>query len=374
MITFLDSCEDPWTHPPKFDISVSSDRFLRLYAFRNELLLFHHQKNSAMIGTRAAPTAAGAAMLAMLLEARLGETAWGIAPVGEVELAGVLELVMAVSFVDQDCPAAKSGDELATCALVIESEVDAESEVAREVVKSVGRIVDNESVNEGGNIEDAGTVGVVVTLATEVSCKADDGGSLVEDAWPADVCKGTFPGEPGTEVADGGWEFVADVSPLSFLLKGGVDSIMAVFEETKTEDGGLEVEVLEVALLLLSEAISAGFRSWLRSGAQCHPAIPFLQWLCDNDLSSCIKDSKADFSHQCTKLTIDTIETDEQNQQSSTFWQTGISSWNVKFMERIQKHPGVCPGAKRGFVGWPPKTAPAVQWFRWRFMRLVRLW
>jgi hypothetical protein len=70
---------------------------------------------------------------------------------------------------------------------------------------------------------------------------------------------------------------VADVSPLSFLLKGGVDSIMAVFEETKTEDGGLEVEVLEVALLLLSEAISAGFRSWLRSGAQCHPAIPFLQ-------------------------------------------------------------------------------------------------
>jgi hypothetical protein len=89
---------------------------------------------------------------------------------------------MAVSFVDQDCPAAKSGDELATCALVIESEVDAESEVAREVVKSVGRIVDNESVNEGGNIEDAGTVGVVVTLATEVSWKADDGGSLVEDA------------------------------------------------------------------------------------------------------------------------------------------------------------------------------------------------
>jgi len=73
-----------------------------LYAFPNELLLFHHQKNKAMIGTRTAPTAAGAAMLAMLLEDRLEEPASVVRPARAVELGGVLELAMAVLCVNEE--------------------------------------------------------------------------------------------------------------------------------------------------------------------------------------------------------------------------------------------------------------------------------
>jgi len=56
-----------------------------------------------------------------------------------------------------------------------------------------------------------------------------------------------------------------------------VEVIVAVVEVTKTEDDELEVRVARVALELLPDSISAGFRYWLRSGAQCHPAIPVVQ-------------------------------------------------------------------------------------------------
>jgi hypothetical protein len=154
-IAFLGSCEDPWADSPRFDISVSLDRFLRLYAFRNELLLFHHQKNNAMIGTRTAPTAAGAAMLAMLLEDRFEEPAdvvRGIAPVRELELAGVLEPAMTGPCENEADPVRGSDDEPAKMEEVIPGGFDSKGEEAWEKVET--------GVTEaGGDASGGGIVG-----------------------------------------------------------------------------------------------------------------------------------------------------------------------------------------------------------------------
>lgn len=101
---------------------MSFDRFLRWYALRNDLLRFHQQKNNTRIGTRTAPTATGAAMIAMLSEDPVEEPLCVIrgpgTAAGEVEVADLLELALVTPFVGEEYDEEVTDVELTTPEIV----------------------------------------------------------------------------------------------------------------------------------------------------------------------------------------------------------------------------------------------------------------
>jgi hypothetical protein len=270
------------------------DRFLRLYAFRNELLLFHQQKNNAIMGTITAPTAAGAAMIAMLVEDRLEAPPCIVRgagrAAGEVELAGVLELAMAVSYVGREYHETETDGELTTPDEVIEARLDWEKEEASEAVRKGAEEVSGDGSNDEFVVDEVDTgVGDGDNITVEVEAPASSsettGGRVSVCCSTVDVVEGdgTIPGrgEEG-ETAGGdaaaaaaaggvaggrGGESPVEVGGiLSDVSTVGGEGIAVLGGVTRLGAGKDEVGLSEVPFEL-TEAISAGFRSWLSNGA-----------------------------------------------------------------------------------------------------------
>jgi hypothetical protein len=275
--------------PPRFDISVSLDRFLRLYEFRKELLLFHQQKNNAIIGTITAPTAAGAAMIAMLLEGRLEEPPCVIGGADtaarDVELAAVLEPAVAMLCIGEECDVRRSDGVLASTKEVTEARFDCEKEEASKMIEMVVGEVSGDTaigglVDDGFDTGDDDDENITAenedsALATETTGGRGGVGCPTVGGVEGD---GTIPGGGEEDEPAGGDAAAAAAAAGGGGSPGGVEGILS--DVTRVDGEGIavmggvttlvagkdEVGLSEVPVEL-TEAISAGFRSWLSNGA-----------------------------------------------------------------------------------------------------------